>query len=164
MCKGISILRSRINKELLEDLHARRQLQRQLFSASAEAEEELQFMFTDPVPRLPVMHDGQMRIYAWGNRNGDAPGLEHYKTGWCREESLEAGKWRWLEPEQVIVPANYGHDKGRKFMIEQGIRGIVVRDKDETPHVYMITRASSHVYEVMTGGHDRMPVLVEQDI
>lgn len=164
MCKGISILRQRINQELLDELHMQRQLQRRLFAPAEDAEEELQFMFTDPAPRLPVIQDGQMRIVDWGNRNGDAPGLEHYKTGWCRIESLEAGKWRWLAPEEVAIPANYGHDKGRKFFIEQGIRGIVVHDKQEKPHVYMLTQASSHVYEVMTGGHDRMPVLIEQVI
>ena len=67
-------------------------------------------MYTDPVVQLPVVHDGQLVIYEWGNRGNKESKLP--RTGWCRNESLEAGKWRWLSPEPVEIPADFGLEKG----------------------------------------------------
>ena len=157
MCLGISILRRQINAELLAEFA----LQRSLFSRADGADDELIFKFNDPVPRLPVMHDGQLHIYTWGNRNDRQSRLP--KTGWCRTESLEAGKWRYLSPEQCVIPAVAGLEKGVWFQIKEGIQGVVVHDESERPHIYMLTQPASHYYQVMTR-HERMPVLIGQVI
>ncbi len=157
MCLGISILRRQINAELLAEFA----LQRSLFSRADGADDELIFKFNDPVPRLPVMHDGQMHIYTWGNRDDRQSRLP--KTGWCRTESLEVGKWRYLSPEPCEIPAVAGLEKGVWFQIKEGIQGVVVHDEHEQSHVYMLTQPASHYYQVMTR-HERMPVLIGQVI
>lgn len=91
-----------------------------------------------PPIELPVIHDGQLVIYEWGNRGNKQCKLP--STGWCRTESLEAGKWRWLSPEKVIIPANFGLEKSVWFQINEGMKGVVVRDEQERPHVYMLTQ------------------------
>ena len=159
MCRAISILKSRINLELIEEYN----LHHRLRQRTEDAAEEIVFDFADRVhePQLPVIHDGQMRVYEWGNRSGRLPKLP--KTGWCRQESLVAGKWRWLAPEKVVIPAQFGMEKGIWFSITEGIEGIVVLDPADIPHVYMLTQDASTYFQNMTK-HDRMPVLVGEQI
>jgi hypothetical protein len=157
MCRGISILKKRIRQELFEEYN----LARRITVRGLDTEPELHFMYTDPVVELPVMHDGQLVIYEWGNRGNKESKLP--RTGWCRMESLKAGKWRWLRPEPIEIPADFGLEKGVWFQIQQGIRGIVVEDEQERPHVYMVTLPASHYYQTMTK-HERMPDLVDQEI
>lgn len=155
MCKGISILRAKIKQELYEQHELARRV------TLRGEQEELHFMYTDPVIELPVIHHGQLVIYEWGNRGNKESRLP--RTGWCRHESLEAGKWRWLEPELVEIPADFGLEKGVWFQIVEGIEGVVVCDEHEHPHVYMITKPASHYFATMTK-HDRMPALINQEI
>lgn len=159
MCRAISILKSRINLELYEEYR----LNSRSFQRTETTEKEIVFDFAsrDHEPQLPVLHDGRLTIYQWGNRGGRVPKLP--KTGWCRQESLEAGKWGWLQPEPVIIPAQYGLEKGIWFSITEGIEGVAVRDQANKPHVYMMTQASSVYFQNMTK-HDRMPVLVGEQI
>jgi len=157
MCKGISILKARLRQELFEEYV----LAGRVTCRTDQAEEELHFMYTDRVVELPVMHAGQLVIYEWGNRGNKQSRLP--RTGWCRHESLEAGKWRWLAPEPVDIPADFGLEKGVWFQINEGLRGILVRDETEQPHVYMLTQPASHYYQTMTK-HERMPMLIGQDI
>lgn len=157
MCKGISILKNRLRQELFEKY----ELAGRVTSRADGAEQELHFMFTDPVVQLPVIDGGDVVIYEWGNRGNKESKLP--RTGWCRTESLEAGKWRWLSPEPVVIPADYGLEKSVWFQIDEGLEGVLVRDEQERPHVYMLTKPASHYYHVMTR-HDRMPVLVHQEI
>jgi hypothetical protein len=160
MCRGISILKNRLRQELYEQYELARFLHRR----GESAEEELWFDFADRSVSqvlLPVVHDGQLMIYEWGNRGGKSSKLP--KTGWCKKESLEAGKWRWLHPESVEIPCSFGLEKGIWFQVNEGIRGMLVRDEQSKPRVYMITEPASHYYEVMTR-HDRMPELVNQRI
>lgn len=157
MCKGISILKARLKQELFEHY----ELANRVVDRGEGNELELHFMFTDPVVMLPVEIDGQTLIMEWGNRGNKESKLP--RTGWCRQESLEAGKWRWLKPEPVIIPADFGLEKGVWFTIDQGMRGVVVRDEADQPHVYMLTTEASVYYANMTR-HERMPVLVEQVI
>ena len=126
-------------------------------NVTGRAAAEVHFLYTDRLPQLPVLHDGRTVIYEWGNRNNKESRL--YRTGWCRQESLEAGKWRWLKPEPVTILADFGLEKSVGFHIEEGMEGIVVRDEQNRPHVYMLTEEASHYYQVMTR-HDRMPVLL----
>ena len=151
MCRGISILRARIRQELFEEYELSRFLHRRGDS------EELWFDFAERVPTvlLPIIHDGQLVIREWGNRGGKG---KLPKTGWCQQESLAAGKWRWLSPEPVEIPANFGLEKGIWFQVTEGMKAILVQG-----HVYMLTEPASHYYEVMTR-HNRMPVLIGEAI
>jgi hypothetical protein len=158
MCKGVSVLKARLKQELFEQY----ELAHRITSRAPEAQPELHFMYTDPIVQLPVLHDGQIMIYEWGNRGGKKVS-NLPATGWCRLESLEAGKWRWLAPEKVIIPADMGLEKGVWFQIHQGIEGVLVHDEQKRPHVYMLTKQASHYFQTMTR-HDRMPVLIDQDI
>jgi hypothetical protein len=158
MCRGISILKNRIRQELFEEY----ELSRLVHRRSETAEEELWFDFADRTQTvlLPVLCDGQLVIREWGNRGGKG---KLPKTGWCQQESLAAGKWRWLNPEAVEIPANFGLEKGIWFQVTEGMKGILVRDESWHEHVYMLTEAASHYYEIMTR-HNRMPVLIGQTI
>jgi len=157
MCKGISILKARLRQELFDQYELTQRIQ----TRGTNAQEELHFMYTDPVVQIPVIDGGEIVIYEWGNRGNKESKLP--KTGWCRNESLEAGKWRWLKPERVIIPAEFGLEKSVWFAIEEGMEGILVHDEQEQPHVYMMTQPASHYYQTMTR-HGRMPVLIGQDI
>jgi hypothetical protein len=128
--------------------------------AEREGVPELRFSFRDPLPELPIEQNGQFLLHEWGNRSGEG---KLPKTGWCRSESLEAGKWRWLNPEEVVIRANFGLEKGRWFHIDEGIRAIVVNDETNRPHIYMLTQPASHYYKGMTR-HDRMPVFLGEGI
>lgn len=156
MCRGISILKSRIRQELYEEYELSRLVHRRGDC------DELWFDFAERVPTvyLPVNHDGQLVIREWGNRSGKG---KLPKTGCCRQESLVAGKWKWLSPQPVEIPANFGLEKGIWFQVTEGMQGILVRDESQREHVYMLTEAASHYYEVMTR-HNRMPVLIGQTI
>ena len=158
MCRGISILKSRIRQELFEEYELARLVHRR----SETTEEELWFDFADRTKTvlLPVNYAGQLVIRQWGNRSGKG---KLPKTGWCQQESLAAGKWRWLHPEPVEIPANFGLEKGIWFQVTEGMKGILVRDESRHEHVYMLTEAASHYYEIMTR-HNRMPVLIGQTI
>lgn len=155
MCRAISILKSRINLELLEKYN----LQSRIRQRGDNAGEEIVFEFADRDhdPQLLVIHEGRMLVCEWGNRGGLTPKLP--KTGWCREESLQAGKWRWLSPEKVVIPAQFGLEKGIWFSTTEGMEGIVVQDQEDVLHAYMLTRDASTYYQNMTK-HDRMPVLI----
>ncbi|QDT67909.1 hypothetical protein MalM25_08180 [Planctomycetes bacterium MalM25] len=157
MCKGISILKAKLKQELFEEYN----LASRVTARGEASEPELHFMFPDPVVELPVEWDGQTQILEWGNRGNKESRLP--RSGWCRQESLDAGKWRWLKPEPVVIPADFGLEKGVWFAIDEGIRGIVVRDEQQRPHVYMLTTEASVYYRNMTR-HERMPVLVGQVI
>lgn len=122
---------------------------------------ELRFAFRHPKPRLPVRIDGELTIVEWGNRDNRLSRLP--KTGWCRQDSLDAGKWRHLRPEPVTIPAHFGREKGVWFPIREGLEGVLVRDERDGPHCYMLTTDASVAYEAMTG-HERMPVLIGQTI
>jgi hypothetical protein len=50
-------------------------------------------------------------------------------------------------------------DRGVWFHIREGVRGVVVRDEQGRPAVYILCEPSSHYYEVMTRS-PWMPVLV----
>jgi len=156
MCRGISILKNRIRQELFEEYELARLVHRRGES------DELWFDYADRTKTvlLPIIHDGQLVIREWGNRSGQG---KLPKTGWCKQESLAAGRWRWLAPEPVEIPANFGLEKGIWFQVNEGMKGVLVRDESRHEHVFMLTEAASHYYEVMTR-HDRMPVLIGQTI
>lgn len=105
---------------------------------------------------LPIEHHGEHKLVAWGNQGEDLP-----KTGYCKLESLEDGKWQWLNPEPVRIIASFAWSKGVWFQVRQGIRGILVYDRAEKPHCFLLTQPATHYFKIMTGA-DRMPVLIDQ--
>jgi len=54
---------------------------------------------------------------------------------------------KWLSPEKVIIPADFGLEKSVWFQVNEGMEGVVVRDEQERSHVYMITQPASHYYQ-----------------
>jgi len=154
MCYGIALPVSELPEELVE-----RRLDRVVLREPGDAR-ELRFLFRDPRPELPLWHGNRLTIYPWGNRDGE---VRLPRTGWCRRESLEAGLWRHWRPEPVEIPAAFGLERGVWFLIEEGLRGIVVRDERGGPHVYMLTQPASHYYQIMTR-HPRMPVFLNRQI
>jgi hypothetical protein len=159
VCRAISILKSRINLELIEEYNLHQRVHRR----GDTAEEELVFDYADRAnePALPVIHDGRLCIYPWGNRAGKIEKLP--QTGWCRKESLEAGKWRWLSPEPVVIPAQFGCEKGVWFSIVEGLRGVAVAAPDGQWHAFLLTQQASVYFQNMTR-HDRMPMLLGEQM
>ena len=124
-----------------------------------EGAPELRFSYYERLPELPVIVDGEFRFLPWGNKtNASVP-----KGGWCELEELEAGRWQWLKPQEVVIPANFGRQSGRWFLIDSAARGILVHSERGHPYVYMLTEPASHYYEIMCR-HQRMPVLIDQRI
>jgi len=110
-------------------------------------------------PILPVRlsrdRKSGIHIFEWGNRQKD---VDLPRTGWAKMESLEAGRWNWLEPTRVLIPALQGVEKGRWFDIEGQIAGVLV-EREGVERAYMVTVPSSPEYRDLTG-HDRMPKIV----
>ena len=155
MCFGIALPIDAFPEELVE------QHRHRIAIREPEASRELRFTFRDPRAELPVWHDNRLEILAWGNRDDRTSRLP--RTGWCRQESLEAGRWSRLRPELVEIPATLGLEKGVWFLIAEGIRGILVHDEHARPHIYMLTQPASHYYQIMTR-HNRMPVLLGEQM
>ena len=124
----------------------------------ARASGVVESVFWGARPILPAIVDDELKIYDWGNRDAE---LKLPKTGWLRIESLEAGKWNYLRPREVVIPAFQGVEKKVWFGIEHGIRGFLVR-RGEQQRVYMLTLPPTPEYRALTG-HDRMPALIAQD-
>ena len=155
MFQGVSILLSRMPEQSIE----RYQLAGRIVSRGGECN-EIHFMHDERNRMLPVFHDGQLIVCEWGNCSSVS---KLQRIGWCSQESIEAGKWRWLEPQQIEIPADYGYDRGVWYQVTQGIRGVLVRDERDRPHAYILTVPASHYYKIMTRS-SRMPILIEQDI
>ena len=128
-------------------------------SRAADLETELRFSYGHSKPLIPAVLDGQLDCYEWGNRDRTDTRLP--KTAWCRQESLQTGKWAKLSPKFVRIPALYGMENGHWFKFEQSLEGILVHDEGGQPHVYMVTEEASDWYRYKLG-NKRMPRLVDQ--
>lgn len=158
MCAGLAVERRSIPNELIKKYN----LEERIVSRKEGAEEEIHFQFyRAPTAIIPAYYGGLLDIFEWGNRNNKQSKLP--KTGWCRKESLEQGKWNYLQPEEVDIPAAFGLEKGVWFQITEGMKGIIVKDEQGKPHIYMLTQPASHYYEVMTR-HDREPIFIGENI
>ncbi len=115
--------------------------------------------YWQPRPVLPaVLDDGDFQLLEWGNRDG---GLDLPRTGWVRQESLRQGRWDWLRPRPLLIPATRGYEKRHWFGVRRGIRGLLA-ERDGERRVFMLTRDATPRYLALTG-HPRMPLLVDQD-
>lgn len=125
-------------------------------------EPEYRFLYRERRPRLPIWRDGKLLCVRWGNGRGQSRFLP--RTGWTWLETIQGGGWRGVDAIPVDVPATYGLDgRGVWYVIEQGVRGLLVPDERGSAVVYLICEPASHYYEVMTGSR-RMPVLIDQRI
>ena len=116
--------------------------------------DEIVMHVDNPKAALLVERNGQIQLLPWGNKSK----AKLPKTGFCKEESIKEGKWRWMNPETVKILAFAGWSHGVWFQVKVGIQGMLVQNR-----VYMITRPSSHYYKVMTGS-ERMPALIDQTL
>ena len=153
MCGGVRFTYDPSMEPMLEQVYTSEQLVKARDTGVVET------VFWQHRPILPAIVDGEVHVFDWGNRD-DA--LKLPKTGWVRVESMSDGKWNYLKPKPVIIPAFQGVEKRIWFGIEHGIQGYLVRRGDEQ-RVYMLTIPPTPEYQELTG-HDRMPALIAQDV
>ena len=119
--------------------------------------DEVRVSFMKSGALLPVHYNGENTLVMWGNKGE----LKVPRTGYCRVESLDAGKWQWLSPKRATVVASSALVNGVWFQVRQGIESVLVRDASGVTHCYILTQPSTHYFKVMTGSL-RMPMLVNQ--
>lgn len=154
MCDGISLLRRDLGESIIE----RHQLQDRVSARSEQADEELKFLRRATNPLLPVWIGGELQVVTWGPGDSRLP-----QTFWCREESLADGRWDWLSPESVEVPATFALQNQVWYQVSGGLRGVLVRGPAGRPHAYILTQPASRYYQVMTRS-ERMPMFVSGSI
>src|SRR5215510_3083252 len=109
MCGGIRFKYDEKLEAALSEVYTGEQL------AQARESGIVQSVFWQPRPVLPAIVDGDLRLFDWGNRD---EALKLPKTGWVRAESLDAGKWNYLRPKEIIIPAFHGVEKKVWFGID----------------------------------------------
>lgn len=117
---------------------------------------EVRFEWWHEPTLLPVRWDGALRLLPWGSkvRRSRLP-----QGGLLTREQVESGILTGIE--EVVIPANYGLQRGTWFLIEEGVRGVVV---PEAPVVYVLMDRATNYYRNMTGQSTTMPVFVNQTI
>jgi len=151
MFGGIALSWNALPLEVLEQDDLRRRVHER------GGEREVQFLFRDHTPILPIWHEGHLRLITWGNRRRESRRLPC--TGWTWLATVEAGGWSGCNAEPIDIPATMGLENGVWYQVRQGIRGLLVHDESSTPRVYMICEPASYYYRVMTRSH-WMPVLI----
>ena len=154
MCAGIALVESEVPLGLV----GRFDLERRLHTRGGER--EFRFLWRDREPLLPVWVEGQLTFARWGSRQRKS---RLPPTGWTWRATVESGAWSALAPQPVLIPCNFGLEKGVWFRVRQGINGLLVHDEQDTPSVYIICEPPTRYYQVMTLS-DRMPCLVEEVI
>jgi hypothetical protein len=154
MCTGIAIAVSELPVELVR---RHRLLERVYARAGVE---EFQFHWWQVPTLLPVRREGKLELLPWGSklRRGPLP-----YGGWVSLEHVESGLFANAHPEEVVIPANLGHQKGTWFLVVEGIKGVVVEARGG-PVVYMLTEPASTYYRNMTEQSPIMPLFVNQVI
>lgn len=155
MCTGIALPRDELPLAMLEDPRIRERIY------SREGREEVQFHWWQTPTVLPVRWRGRLQLIAWGSKARRRSPLP--VGGWLTEEDLQAGTFAASRPEAVVIPAVFGHHVGTWFLINEGIRGVVV-DSPAGPVVYMLVQPASNYYRNMTEQSPTMPIFVGQVI
>ncbi|HWQ13960.1 MAG TPA: hypothetical protein VNL77_14265 [Roseiflexaceae bacterium] len=153
MCGGVRFMYDPALESALAEVYTPEQL------ARARASGVVESVFWQARPVLPALLDGELRLLDWGNREEQ---LKLPKTGWVRIESLQAGKWNYLRPREVVIPAIQGVEKKVWFGIDHGIRGFLVT-RGDVARLYMLTLPPTPEYQALTG-HNRMPALIDQEL
>ena len=154
MCTAIALATSELPIELVrqhplaERVHAR------------EGQNEFQFHWWQVPTVLPVRREGKLELLTWGSklRRGPLP-----YGGWIAKDHIADGLLSAAHPQDVVIPANLGFQKGTWFLIVEGIHGIVIEARNG-PIVYMLTEPASNYYRNMTEQSPTMPVFVNQVI
>lgn len=104
--------------------------------------DEVQFHWWNSPAVLPVQWFGRVQLLPWGSksRRSCLP-----NGGWIAQERIEEGILAAASPEPVVIPAAMGHENGMWFVIDSGIRGVVIQGSNG-PVVYMLTRPSTNYY------------------
>jgi hypothetical protein len=155
MFSGVALACSELPLELME----RHGLGRRVHDRGGEL--EVRFLLGAGERVLPVWWEGQVHLVRWGNRRGQSRALPC--TAWTWRATLEAGGWRELCPEPVVIPATLGLDRGVWYRVREGVHGVLVWDEEDRPAVYVLVEPSTHYYGVMTRSV-WMPVLVNEVI
>jgi hypothetical protein len=124
-----------------------------------EGRPEVRFDWWHEPTLLPVRWCGRVRLVRWGSKARRGTPLPY--GGWVAEDRIGAGVFAAAAPEEVVIPAAFGHDAGMWFVIDEGVRGVAVRD-GAGPVVYVLTRPSTNYYRNMARQAAVMPVLVNQ--
>lgn len=155
MCVGIALPYGELPLSLIEEWGLESRIHKR------GGEEEVRFYWRAVPALLPVWWHGQLHIVRWGNRDRAERKLP--PTGWTWKETVEAGRWSALSPEEVEIPAIYGLMNGVWFRVRQGMKGLLVRDRQENPVVFVVCEPSTRYYQVMTRS-EWMPVLIGEVI
>ena len=147
MCGGIVYNLERVPEKELNKFYSQKEIE------NFKKRGYIASFFWDKNPILPAEKDGKISLFEWGNRDKKN---ELPQTGWAKEESLEKGRWNWLKPEKVNIPAEKGYEKKVWFDIDGGIEGIIVK-KNKDEKIYMVTKEADNKYLKETK-HDRMPI------
>jgi len=147
MCGGIIANLSQISKRELNKFYSEKEIEKM------EKAGRFETYYWSKRPVLPVREQQKITLYDWGNRDKD---LALPKTGWAKKESLDQGKWNWLTPKKVCIPALRGYEKGVWFDFKRGVDGVLV-EKNHQARVYMVTQKADSNYQRLTK-HERMPV------
>jgi hypothetical protein len=118
---------------------------------------EVRFDWWHEPALLPVRWDGALRLAKWGSkdRRGRVP----------QGSALTAEQAGILSPtEEVVIPATCGFHRGTWFLIEEGVRGVLLPECPGGPVVYMLVEPASNYFRNMTGQSAMMPVFVNQVI
>jgi len=149
MCGGIGFRFRNIPKNRMKEFFSDAEIER--FERKGEA----QSYFWSKRPVLPVENKGKTDLVDWGNREKD---IKLPKTGWAKAESIDEGKWGYLKPEFVNIPAEKGYEKGVWFDIKgKGIKGLII-EKDKQKRAYMVTKQADQAYLKLTH-HNREPII-----
>jgi hypothetical protein len=155
MFAGVALAISQIPVHLIEQHGLKRR------EHHRGGEDEIQFLLGDRERLLPVWYEGTLQIVRWGTPRHARSALP--TTAWTWRSTVEEGGWNALEPRLVSIPASMGVDRGVWFRIREGIRGLVVRDEQGHPVVYVLVEPSTHYYKIMTRS-DWMPCLLGEAI
>lgn len=138
MCTALALPTSELPDVLVEELRAR------VYTRETGAR-EVRFYWRAVPALLPVWWGGRLRVVRWGNRDRDG---RLPPCGWTWRQTVEAGRWAALAPEEVEVPAVYGFTNGVWFRIKQGVRGLLVRTPAGEPVVYLLCEPATRYYRV----------------
>jgi hypothetical protein len=155
MCTGIAIAVSELPVAFSSD----RRLADRIYQRETRA--EVQFHWWQQPALMPVQWNGGMHLLPWGSKSRKS--LLPY-GGWIARDDLNSGIFQCVHAEDVLIPANMGFHRGTWFLIIEGIKGILIRDRVLGTVVYMLTEPSTNYYRNMTEQEPMMPALVGQVI